>query len=86
MPTGTQLFSEKGGGFMKKFHVVVRGYVGVQVKAEHEDMAQAMIEAAVTEQKARKYGLKKKQLTAVSQMQNTSFEVFLDPETFLYKS
>jgi len=70
---------------MKKFHVVVRGYVGVQVKAEHEDMAQAMIEAAVTEQKARKYGLKKKQLTAISQMQHTSFEVFLDPETFLYK-
>jgi len=64
------------------YSIPVMGYIPVEVKAEHEEMAQAMIEAALVEQDWKKYGLKKKQFAAIRQMKNVSFKGWLIPKPF----
>jgi hypothetical protein len=66
-------------GKYRRFTVVVRGDIEVEVKAEHQEIAQAMVEAAIVERDARKYGLKKKQLEAIRRMKRTSFSVWIIP-------
>jgi len=64
------------------YSIPVMGYIPVEVKAEDDKMAKAMVKAAIDEQDGKKYGLTKKQFAAISQMKNVSFDNWLIPKPF----
>ena len=68
---------------MKNFVVCVSGTIYVEVTAEHEEMAQAMIEASLLDSDVfpKKYGLTEKQGIALSQIKDSVIDVYEVPET-----
>jgi len=67
---------------LKKFDIDVTGRLCLEVEAEHQEMAEAMIEAAIYEKDGEKYGLTKEQVIALRELEDPEVQDVQEvPET-----